>query len=93
MVAKDFKDRCIKLQDAFEANLISSEQPTRNVLRRFRHLVYKFDKDMPLNKELDESGALSISNKDFDNDQYIEDVERIREYFQFFIDYIEDYYE
>lgn len=55
--------------------------------REFRHLVYSFDPNLPLNKELENPNVFVLHvGGNFD-----EEVARIRKYVTFFMHYIETY--
>ena len=98
MKASAFKERCLAMRDKFE-EMINSE-PTvygyagfTELMMEFRHLVYAFDCNLPLNKTLDAPNALTILSPYMGQDAHAESVKRIRSYMDFFIKYIEGYCE
>ena len=64
-----------------------------DILREFRHLVFAFNPQLPLNKELENPNALIMTSKYIDNERSKKDQIRIKGYMTFFIKYIEDFYE
>ena len=64
-----------------------------SILREFRHLVFAFNPQLPLNKELEDPNALRMTSEHIDEKMSKNDQERIKGYMAFFIKYIEDFCE
>ena len=61
-------------------------------IREFRHLVYAFDKDIPLNAEINRERAMEIPLPYLHGeDVFKERAEKVRKYIEFFIHYITEY--
>ncbi|MBR2235592.1 MAG: hypothetical protein IJ892_11130 [Prevotella sp.] len=61
-------------------------------IREFRHLVYAFDKDIPLNAEINRERAMEIPLPYLHGeDEFKERAEKVRKYIEFFIHYITEY--
>lgn len=98
MKPKDYKDKCSDLLKEFNQmiadgpeGMISYEKGDE-LIREFRHLVYAFDPNLPLNSEL--SGqSLKLYTPYMGTDAHDRSVKRIRGFMEFFIHYIEEYYE
>ncbi len=86
-------------QDPFEnpqpvLTFMSNPYPNMDsILREFRHLVFAFNPQLPLNKELEDQNALRMTSEYLDKEMSKNDQERIKGYMKFFIKYIEDYCE
>lgn len=96
MKPKEYKDKCSELLAKFE-QLINQEpdgsvyKGADQLLREFRHLVYAFDPNLPLNKELDEPNALRLYTAFYGKEAHEGSIIRIREFMNFFINYIDNY--
>ena len=62
-----------------------------SLIREFQHLVYAFDKELPLNKELSDINELLIREDLLTGSVNIEQVNKILYYIKFFGDYINNY--
>ncbi|MBR6445566.1 MAG: hypothetical protein IKT22_00505 [Prevotella sp.] len=96
MKTNEYKERCVGLLDEFH-RIIEAGKTDRSglkyegmdgLLREFRHLVYAFDKNLPLNDELNENTLRIFPPYMGDNEG---DIERIQGYMNFFIHYLDDY--
>ena len=61
------------------------------ILREFLHLVYSFDPNIPLYKEICEPDSLKIGSPYLDPKRSEADRERVRGFMKFFINYINEY--
>ena len=107
MEAKEFKEKAEKLlqklvelkdkkeilsQDGWDT-VYSPDQEIHEQIREFVHLVYAFDKDLPLNRELSEyKEPVHHLGDNLDNERKVKVlwyIDRVK----FFIHYIEEYVE
>ena len=87
METADYKNRCMDLLRDFESDNGNSDE----ILREFRHLVYAFDSNLPLNAELDSPGNQMLFRQ-YNGKYSIEGgYDKIVGYMNFFIHYLEDY--
>ena len=98
MEAVEFKNKCENLIEQFEDRIANGltyhgYEGVDKVLREFRHLVYAFDQNLPLNMELSEPNALNLTSPYVSPDGNKADKERILGYMRFFVNYIESYCE
>lgn len=61
----------------------------RNVIMRFAHLVYSYDKNLPLNTYLEQLRDIDLSATDEETNEYA--CERTRFFMDFFIEYLTDF--
>lgn len=98
MKPKEYRDKCSDLLKEFNQMIadgpdVISYKGSDKLLREFRHLVYAFDPKLPLNEELDAPNALRLLTPYMGQDAHKDSVSRIRGFMEFFIHYIEEYYE
>jgi hypothetical protein len=67
-----------------------SYEKSDEIIREFRHLVYAFDPNLPLNTELNEQ-SLQLFTPYMGIDAHERSVSRIRGFMEFFIHYIDTY--
>lgn len=98
MDPKDYRDRCANLLNEFNQMITDGPKDTISyekgdeIIREFRHLVYAFDPNLPLNSELN-GQSLQLYTPYMGIDAHETSVKRIRGFMEFFIHYIEEYYE
>ena len=62
-----------------------------SLIREFQHLVYAFDKELPLNKELSDINHLLVRDDILTGGVNVEQIDKILYYIRFFEDYINNY--
>ena len=95
MESKDFRDKCSHLLKDFNQMITDgpkgmSYEKGDEIIREFRHLVYAFDPNLPLNTELNEQ-SLQLLTPYMGMDAHERSVGRIRGFMEFFIHYIDTY--
>ena len=100
MESKKFKEKAEKMLTEFDSIIKENQGVVKmnpyveydDFVREFRHLVYAFDKDMPLNAEINRERAMEIPLPYLHGeDEFKERTEKVRKYIEFFIQYITEY--
>lgn len=102
MDTKKFKEKAEKMLTEFDGIIKENKDVFEmspyieydDFVREFCHMVHAFDKDMPLNNEINKENAMEISLPSFHGEEeFKKDVSRVRKYIEFFIQYITNYCE
>lgn len=99
MKPSDYKERCIELLKKFNATIDApvldqgiTYPEMESIIRDFKHLVYAFDCNLPLYKEISESD-LRVVTPYMGTEYHESSVKRVRGFMEYFIKYIEEYCE
>ena len=100
MESKKFKEKAEKMLIEFDSIIKENQDAVKmnpyveydDFIREFRHLVYAFDKDIPLNAEINSEGAMEIPLPYMHGeDEFKKSAKKVRKYIEFFIKYIKEY--
>lgn len=97
MSTQEYYDKAKELYSAFnelKSNGVNDDYDyvkSDSLIREFQHLVYAFDKELPLNKELSDINQLLVREDPFMDGVNVAQVDKILNYIKFFGDYINSY--